>query len=741
MRHTRTDSDMDALREVRVPGDKSISHRALLFAALAEGDSTLHGVLAGEDCQSTAAALRALGVAIPPIPVPVTGSADPESGTAADPSEPLRIRGVGLTGLAGLHGRAGLRGDGSAPAPGIASGSVLLDCGNSGTTARLLMGILAGAQIRAHLTGDASLQSRPMRRVTGPLQEMGAAFFEHGLPDRLPIEVESGRPLGPGQFRLAVASAQVKSAILLAGLLSGNRVEVIEPERSRDHTERMLSAMGVSLEEGPAPGGGWRVVLPATAGPLSALHLDVPGDPSSAAFLVALAVLGGAGPGLRLVHVGLNPTRIGALRVLERMGAKLRIVPDDSPDGTKAPPEPTGSIDAMPSRLVATRIEGAEIPSLIDELPLLAAVAARAEGVTEIRDAGELRVKESDRIAVMAENLRRIGVRVEEHPDGLDIHGCPDVRLRGAILPEGDHRIAMAFGVLGALPGHAIEVHEPGVVEVSFPGFWELLSAVSAPPPPLSEGARADISSPAANLEIGGSGHPPIITLDGPAGSGKSTTARAVAAALGIPHLDSGALYRAVTLCLLEEGWPADAWDRLTREVLDGWDIRFVSTDTGLEIRIRGENPGLRLRSREVTDRVSPVSALPVVRDWLLEAQRDAARQRGIVADGRDMGTVVFPEADLKVFMEADLEARARRRLLEGAGGAAAALDPKRVSEEATRMGARDDADRSRALAPLRAAPDALHLDTTRLTFEEQVARVVAWARSSHPWLQTGSRP
>jgi cytidylate kinase len=461
----------------------------------------------------------------------------------------------------------------------------------------------------------------------------------------------------------------------------------------------------------------------------------VPGDPSSAAFLAVLAVLGGAGSGLRLVHVGLNPTRIGALTVLERMGARLRIALDTSRQGPSTP-EPTGAIEAVPSRLVATDIGGAEIPSLIDELPLLAAVASRAEGVTRIRDAAELRVKESDRIAVMAENLRRIGVRVEEYPDGLDIHGCPDARLRGAVSPEGDHRIAMAFGVLGALPGHRVDVCDPEVVDVSFPGFWEELAALG-----IGGGGVDRVGVDGVGVDGVGAGvdgvdravPPPVITLDGPAGSGKSTTARAVAARLGIPHLDSGALYRAVTLRLLEEGRPVSSWDQLTRKELDGWEIRFVSTAAGLGIRIRGVDPGDRLRSAEVTDQVSAVAALPVVRAWLLDAQRDAARQRGIVADGRDMGTVVFPAADLKVFVEADLEARARRRLLEGSGGTPAGLDPRKVLEEAERMGARDDADRSRPLAPLRVAPDALHLDTTRLTFEDQVERVVAWARRSHP--------
>ena len=694
-----------ALLEARVPGDKSISHRALLFAALADGVSHLKGLLVGEDCQSTASVLRSLGVDIPPLEV--------SSSTLGDGV--TRVRGVSFSGL---------------QTKTLGSSPPLLDCGNSGTTARLLLGILAGAGVGAVLTGDASLRSRPMRRVTGPLAEMGARFQEHGEPDRLPIEVRSSAGgLSDGRFRLPVASAQVKSALLLAGLLSGKRVEVIEPLRSRDHTERMLTAMGMDLEEGPAPGGGWRVVLPAFAGSLDPLVLDVPGDPSSAAFIAALAALGGAGEGVRIQHVGLNPTRIGAFRVLQRMGASVTLTPNTDSDGVRQGSEPVGEVTVVPASLKGTRIAGEEIPSLIDELPLLAIVAARAQGVTQIRDAGELRVKESDRIAVMAQNLRRVGIRVDEHPDGMDIFGSPGTRLLGTVSSEGDHRIAMAFGILRALPGNQIEVRNSEVAQVSYPGFWSHLES-------LGQGASARPTRPAAAAEPGDVIHPPIITLDGPAGSGKSTTARAVAARLGIPHLDSGALYRAVTLRLLEDGRAEELWPELTREELDTWDIRFVSATQGLEIRIHGLDPGDRLRGADVTAKVSAVAALSVVRDWLLSAQREAAQQGGIVADGRDMGTVVFPHAHLKVFMEADLEARARRRLLEVADGDEAGLEPSKVSEEAVRMGARDDADRQRTVAPLRPAPDALHLDTTTLSFEAQVERVVEWARRSHPALK-----
>ncbi len=668
---------MSGLVELRVPGDKSVSHRALLLAALAEGESRLRGLLPGADCRSTAGALRALGVTVPELPV--------------DGVE-IRVRGVGLRGLRPPAGP--------------------LDCGNSGTTARLLLGILGGARLPAVLDGDASLRSRPMRRVTRPLEAMGSRFREEAEPDRLPIRVLEEGEFRGGRWVLPVASAQVKSALLLAGLLSGRPVEVEEPGHSRDHTERMLRAMGVPLESrqvgGDGKGARWICRIPGGVERLRALELDVPGDPSSAAFLLALGALGGAGAGLRVREVGLNPTRIGFLPVLERMGARLRVEESAPDDGVG---EPVGTIEVLRSRLRATTIEGAEVPTLIDELPLLAALAARAEGVTRIRDAAELRVKESDRIAVTARNLRALGVEVTEYPDGLDVHGSPDAPpFRGGIAVHHDHRIAMAFGVLGALPGASVQVNDPDVVEVSFPGYWDLLASVSRGPDTSGGGPP-----PAERRPL------PVVTIDGPAGSGKSTTARAVAERLGFVHLDSGALYRAVTLALLESGRPEEAWSDLTVEELEAFEVALVRTPGGLAVRIAGADPGDALRSARVTGRVSGVAALPAVRGWLLGAQRAAAREGGLVADGRDMGTVVFPDAEVKVFLVADLGERARRRLAEQGGGAG----PEAVEAEAGRIARRDRDDSTRETAPLVKAPDAVEIDTTGLSVEDQVGRVV----------------
>jgi len=420
---------------VRVPGDKSLTQRALIFSALAEGESRLSGLLFGGDAASTAGALRRLGAGVPPLP---------PGGQA------VRVDGVGLTGLRAPDGP--------------------LDLGNSGTGARLLLGVLAGSALTAGLTGDASLRSRPMARVAEPLSAMGARFRWLEREGRLPVELTGARPLRPIEWESPVASAQVKSAILLAGVVGNAFALVTEPRRSRDHTERLLAQVGCPLVE-HAAGGGWRVELREPPVRLAPLDFRVPGDVSSAAFLLALAALGGVTGELEIEGVGLNPTRTAFLDVLSRMGAAVRVESETAAVGAG---EPVGTLGAAGARLRGVSVGADEVPRLIDELPLLAVLGARAEGETRITGAAELRHKESDRIAVTVENLRGLGVRAEELPDGLVVEGG-EGPLRGRVRTHGDHRIAMSFGVLGAAPGNRIEVDDPAAADVSFPGFWTLL--------------------------------------------------------------------------------------------------------------------------------------------------------------------------------------------------------------------------------------------------------------------------
>lgn len=410
---------------LRVPGDKSISHRAIIFAALAEGRSRVRGILDSADIRSTAGVFRAMGVAVPPL--------------APD----MEIAGAGLRGLR--------------PA------SQDLDCGNSGTTARLCAGVLAASPLTSRLVGDASLSRRPMRRIARPLEAMGARFtFERG--DGLPMTI-SGGALRELDWESDTASAQVKSAVLLAGLVAGVRVSVTEPARSRTHTERMLGALGARVRTD-----GLRVTLePAEA--IRPVDMLVPSDPSSAAFLAGLAAAADDGE-IVLESVCADETRTGFYRALARMGADIALQDARTEGG-----EEVAEVRVRPGTLRGTEVGADEIPSMIDELPLLACLAARAQGETVITGAEELRVKESDRIASVVAGLRAIGADAEELPDGMRIVGGR-APLRGRIVTHGDHRLAMAFGVLAALPGSDVDIDDPGCVDVSYPGFWSDLRRV-----------------------------------------------------------------------------------------------------------------------------------------------------------------------------------------------------------------------------------------------------------------------
>ena len=339
-----------------------------------------------------------------------------------------------------------------------------LDCGNSGTTARLLAGLLAAHRFSATLTGDRSLRRRPMRRVTEPLSVMGARFDPPGS-DALPLTVRGGR-LAPIRWDLPVSSAQIKSSILRAAMAAGVTASLREPAGlSRDHTERMLRAFGHGCEDR-----GGRIEF-TPAGRVERFEMQVPGDASSAAFLVGAAVLAEAGD-VTIEDVGVNPTRSGYLAVLRRMGATVAIDDVDVRFG-----EPVGRLRAVPARLFATEIAGGEVAGLVDEVPLLAVLASRAEGVTVFREVGELRVKESDRLALVAANLRAVGTRAEASGDTLHVEGG-EAPPRGRICTAGDHRLAMAFAVLGTVRGARVSIDDPGCVAVSFPDFPDALRSI-----------------------------------------------------------------------------------------------------------------------------------------------------------------------------------------------------------------------------------------------------------------------
>jgi 3-phosphoshikimate 1-carboxyvinyltransferase len=418
--------------EARVPGDKSISHRAVMLGALAEGETRASGFLTGDDNQRTVEAFRRMGVSV-------------------------RVDGTTVT-VAGAGGpeRAGQR---------LAEPDDLIDCGNSGTTARLLTGILAGQGFVSVLTGDASLRSRPMGRVIEPLVRMGARIVGRQGGTRAPLTIVGG-PLAGIDYESPVSSAQVKSALLLAGLVADGETIVREPGPSRDHTERMLAFMGAEVRRdgraGVAVRGGSR---------LTGRTFAVPGDISSATFLVVAALVT-PGSELLLRDVGLNPTRTGALDALAAMGGHIEVVArrDDGP-------EPVGDLRVRASRLRGAEIAGDLVVRAIDELPALAVAAAVAEGITVIRDARELRVKETDRIASMADVLGRLGARVRPTEDGMWIDGGRP--LRGArVASRGDHRTAMSAAVAGLVAAGETVVEDVACIDTSFPGFAALMEGL-----------------------------------------------------------------------------------------------------------------------------------------------------------------------------------------------------------------------------------------------------------------------
>jgi len=411
---------------LRIPGDKSISHRSIILASLADGNTTIQGLLESEDCLNTINAFQMMGVNIQRLA----------------PGR-YRIKGVGLRGLK--------------------EPDQVLDCGNSGTTMRLLTGLLAAQNYYSVLTGDQSLRTRPMDRVIFPLRKMGASIW--GRQDKFaPLSIK-GAPLKGMKYILPVASAQVKSAILLAGLYATGDVEIEEPGFSRDHTERMLKSFGIELITRD------KKIILRNKGQhrLQSQEIDIPGDISSAAFLIAGALIT-ENSEIILENIGINPTRSGFLTILKNMNAHIEILNERSISG-----EPVADIRVKSSSLENTEIRGDIIPTLIDEIPIIAVLATQAEGKTVIRDAGELRVKESDRIKTIVENLSRMGAGIEPLPDGMIISG--PTPLKGGVVLDSynDHRVAMSLIVAGMVAEGPNKIKNIESVNTSFPGFGDLL--------------------------------------------------------------------------------------------------------------------------------------------------------------------------------------------------------------------------------------------------------------------------
>jgi 3-phosphoshikimate 1-carboxyvinyltransferase len=632
---------------VRTPGEKSISHRSVLLAALAEGTSVVHGLSDGADVAASLAAVEAMGVEVE----------RPAEGTVV------------------LHGgRARLH---RAAHP--------LDCGNSGTSMRLLCGLVAGFGWATELVGDESLSLRPMDRVAEPLALMGASVSGQGERCLPPLRVQGGALHGI-DWTSKMASAQVKSAILLAGLSATGETVVRERVTTRTHTEEMLAEAGADISVEQWAEGRVVTVRPSALKPV---ERTVPGDPSAAAFFaVAGAVVPGSSVDIAGVYAG--PARLGFVSVLQRMGADITLTSaEGNAAGTRTA---TIRVRATTDPLQATDVPAAEIPSL-DEVPALAVAAAIAVGTTVFSDVGELRVKEIDRLAAAVEMVEAFGASARVEGDTFSVTGVGGP-LRGTRFDSrGDHRMAMAAAVaaLAAAPGERSLITGFDAAATSYPRFADDLRHLTASGP--EEGQDR---APRALL----------VAIDGPAGAGKSTVSTAVARHLGLERLDTGAMYRAVAALALERGVAPD----------DAAAVAALATTAeivlGPQVTIDGIDVTHKIRSPEVGRAVSVVAANPEVRAQLVKRQRAwAATHGGGVVEGRDIGSVVFPDAEVKVYLTASPEERARRRHDEAPEGVAR----------------RDRIDSTRDASPLRQADDAHHLDTTGRTVQDVVEEVLSW--------------
>ena len=663
------------------PGDKSLSHRAAILATLAQGTSTISNFLDAGDTMNTLKAMQALGARVTDL---------------GDRS--FRVESDGLKSLKSPSGT--------------------IDCGNSGTGSRLIMGLLAGLDgVTAVIDGDASLRKRPMRRVTGPLEKLGAKFEWLGEKDCLPVRV-TGTKLPPIEFTETLGSAQVKSAVILAALASQTSLTLHEPIPSRDHTENMLRFAGVDVVRN-----GSTIHVAAGVCP-QPREYKIWGDVSSAAFFAVGASLIPESEVL-LRGLLLNPYRDAYLHALRQMGAFIEILPQRNECGERG-----GDVLVRHAQLKGIELDPKVIPALIDEIPVLTVAGTFAQGKFSYRNAKELRVKESDRIAIMAKNLGGVGVKTEEFEDGMVVQGNPRHSLSGKIESDMDHRIVMSFEIANLVNGGKLEIEGKEWVQTSFPSFYEKLKST------ISYGLK-----PIAN-----SWEPQVITIDGPAGSGKSTVAYMLAKQLGFSQIDSGALYRAFTYAGFREyerifspglksgakdaaNWPkAVAEDERLISYLKAIPLELKFSDDGKQhVFVEGKELTLELRSPEIAGRIKPVADARYLRERVREVLVAAAEKYSLVADGRDMGTEVFTGAGFKFFLTAQSRTRAERRLAEFRE-----KSPNITLEEVERqIIERDRDDATREFGGLRPADTAIFIDTSSHSQEQVADLMLAYIRNS----------
>ena len=626
---------------VRAPGDKSISHRALILGALARGKTEITGLLEGDDILHTAQAMRGFGA---------------------------KVTRLGA-------GRWQIEGSGNWQSPNSD-----IDFGNAGTGVRLVMGAAAGFDIKVKYKGDASLSARPMGRVLTPLRQMGAKFeamHTKGVGDHLPISQIKAGQLSPISYSSPIASAQVKSAILLAGLGTNGRTEIIEPHLSRDHTENMLSAFGVKIGRSSDKSGHkcW-VDGPAR---LQACAIDVPGDPSSVAFLMAAALMV-ENSDIIIENVMLNKTRTGLFEVLLEMGADIKSFNYRHSGG-----ELIADLRIKHSQLYGVDVPAWRVASMVDEYPILAVIAASAKGRTSMRGLSELRVKESDRLQATYDLLTANGVKCEIQGDDLIVTGG---KIEGGAIVKTlhDHRIAMSALILGMAAKKPVGIDDSSMIATSFPNFFKLMHDIGA-----------DIRPQSLTFTK------PIIAIDGTFASGKGTLAKKLAKYFGFAYLDTGKLYRALAFRALGQNIALN----------DAQNLALLATDIHPQ---ELDNP--KLKSGQVGEAASKLAIYPEVRAALKDFQINFANNpvgaKGAILDGRDIGTIIAPNADVKIYVDAKPEVRARRRYLELKSYGEDISEAQVLAD----LHKRDGRDKSRANAPLKMAENAHLLDTTNLSID-----------------------
>jgi 3-phosphoshikimate 1-carboxyvinyltransferase len=634
---------------IRAPGDKSISHRALLLGALASGTSQICGLLEGDDVLATAKAVSALGAKVERL---ANGN--------------WQITGVGAKGF-------------DAP-------DQPLDFGNAGTGVRLTMGVIAGQAIAATFTGDESLCSRPMNRVLDPLTRMGAkASSDAG---RLPVTLHGTSEPKPLHHPLKIASAQVKSAILLAGLQARGATIVEEPGPSRDHTETMLGAFGAHIETGAFSDGRRQITLHGPA-QLQACDVDVPGDPSSASFAMVAALIVDHSE-ILVENVMINPTRSGLVTCLQQAGYDIQTHNIRYSGG-----EQIADIEVRAGCKASLHPAPASAVTMIDEYPVLMVLAAFARGTSRFEGIGELRVKESDRIAKMAELLHAHQVSVRTGPDWMEVDGCGSVFGQDQsdvplfISAAGDHRIAMCALLMGLGGFTPTGIISGNAIATSYPQFLQHMNQLGAR---MKQQAKK-----------------PVIAIDGPSASGKGTLARKLADVLHLPYLDTGLLYRATARAALAKGV----------SLRDEAKIAQLGANLTMPI----ENPD-GLRDAKIGIAASKVAALPAVRAALLELQRAFANgPNGAVLDGRDIGTIVCPDADIKLWITASVEVRAKRRRQELLQRGENITEAEMLQQ----LQDRDARDSGRKDAPMKIADNAHLIDTSKLGIDAALAVAQKW--------------